>query len=123
VLVFPDSNGGSLDDHNLRHRVWEPLLTVAGFRHRRLHDLRHSFASLLLQDGAELLYVSEQLGHSTASFTLERYAHLLPRNRRGYVNRVDDMAPAGTPAAPAPGTAVLPPSDHTAQTQVAQGQN
>jgi integrase len=106
ALVFPGPTGDYLDANHLRHRVWEPLLVAAELRRRRLHDLRHSFASLLLQDGTELLYVSEQLGHATASFTLERYTHLLPRNRRGYVNRLDRLAPAGTPAAPATGTTV-----------------
>lgn len=38
-LVFPDTSGTFFDDHNLRHRVWEPLLVAAGLRHRRLHDL------------------------------------------------------------------------------------
>jgi integrase len=121
ALVFPDSAGGHLDDHNLRRRVWEPLLAVAELRHRRIHDLRHSFASLLLQDGVELLYVSQQLGHATASFTLDRYAHLLPRNRRGYVNRLDSAAPAGTPEAPATRTNVLRSGPDAQNPLVSQG--
>jgi integrase len=106
ALVFPNSVGQPQDDHDIRSRMWAPLLLAAGLRRRRLHDVRHSYASLLLQQGAELLYVSEQLGHHAASFTLERYVHLMPRNRRGYVNRFDHLAPAGTPAAPATETAV-----------------
>jgi hypothetical protein len=45
------------------------------------------------QDGAELLDVSEQLGHHSASFRLDRYGHLMPRNRRRLVNRLDSLAP------------------------------
>jgi integrase len=120
-LVFRDTAGGFLDGHNVRRRVWEPLLLAAKLRHRRLHDLRHTYASLLLQDGAELLYVSEQLGHHAPSFTLDRYAHLLPRNRRGYVNRLDALAPAGTPAAPATETAVSAERRETEKPLISQG--
>jgi integrase len=93
ALLFPDQGGGILDESNLRRRVWKPLLAAAELRHRRLHDLRHSYASLLLQDGAELLYVSQQLGHHTASFTLDVYGHLMPRDRRHVANRLDTLAP------------------------------
>jgi site-specific recombinase XerD len=44
-----------------------------------IHDVRHGYASQLLQDGVELLYVSQQLGHHKPSFTLEKYGHLIPR--------------------------------------------
>jgi hypothetical protein len=48
------------------------------------------------------------MGHHAASFTLERDGHLLPRDRPGFVNRLDHLAPAGTPGAPATGTTVSP---------------
>ena len=41
------------------------------------HGLRHLFASALLQSGAEVLYVANQLGHTSAGFTLKQYGHLL----------------------------------------------
>lgn len=47
-------------------------------RHVRLHDLRHTHASQLLADGVPLKVVQERLGHSRASYTLERYVHTLP---------------------------------------------
>jgi hypothetical protein len=50
-------------------------------------------------NGVELLYVSQQLGHHSASFTLTQYAHLLPRDRRGEVNRLDAPASARKPGA------------------------
>ncbi len=102
ALVFPDVAGGMLDESNFRRRIWKPLLAAAELRHRRIHDLRHSYASLLLGDGAELLYVSQQLGHHKASFTLDVYGHLMPRDRRGVANRLDALAPARTPSAPRP---------------------
>lgn len=121
TLVFPDSTGGFIDDHNLRRRIWAPLLVAAELRPRRLHDLRHTFASLLLQHGAEPLYVSEQLGHHSPAFTLDRYAHLLPRNRRGFVNRLDALAPAGTPGAPESETTVSDDESESEKPLVSQG--
>jgi integrase len=88
-----------MDPDNFRDRVWEPLLTTAGLRKIRLHDLRHTYASLLLQDGTELLYVSQQLGHHSPAFTLQVYGHLLPRDRRGEVNRLDLPASFRKPGA------------------------
>ena len=43
------------------------LLEKAGVRHNRIHDLRHSFASLLLQQGESVVYVKEQLGHASST--------------------------------------------------------
>jgi integrase len=48
----------------------------------RFHDLRHGFASLLLAWGEPILYVSRQLGHSSAAFTHSTYAHLIEQGRR-----------------------------------------
>ena len=52
-------------------------MVAAELRQITIHDLRHGYASLLLEDGAELLYVSEQLGHHKPSFTLEKYGQLI----------------------------------------------
>ena len=100
ALFFPDASGGIMDDSNVRRRIWKPLLAAAELPHRRIHDLRHSYASLLLQDGAELLYVSQQLGHHSAAFTLQRYGHLMRRDRRHVVDRLEKLAPIGTLSAP-----------------------
>jgi integrase len=89
ALIFPSEIGGHIDEHNLRRRVWLPLLAAAELRHSRIHDLRHGYASLLIEAGAELQYVQGQLGHHSAAFTLRVYGHLLPRDRRGYVDRLD----------------------------------
>ena len=52
------------------HRVFLPVLTKAGIRKIRLHDLRHTFGSLLLQNGASIVYVKEQMGHSSIQVTV-----------------------------------------------------
>jgi len=100
--VFPDTVGGVLDVDAFRRRVFGPLLTAAKLRHIRIHDLRHTYASLLIAAGKELHYIQQQLGHHSPAFTLSVYGHLLPRDRRGEVNCLDDnkTAPNRTPGAP-----------------------
>jgi integrase len=61
-LVFRSPEGTILDPDNLYHRVFLPVLAKAGIRKIRLHDLRHTFGSLLLQNGATTVYVKEQMG-------------------------------------------------------------
>jgi hypothetical protein len=53
---------------------------------------RSTHASLLLQDGVEPLHVSQQLGHHSPGFTLSQFAHRLPKDRHGEVNRLDTAA-------------------------------
>jgi integrase len=55
--VFCNEVGGLLHPHNLRDRIFYGLLTKAKLRKIRFHDLRHTFASLLLQQGESLVYV------------------------------------------------------------------
>jgi len=63
---------------SLYHRVFLPVLAKAGIRRIRLHDLRHTFGSLLLQNGASIVYVKEQMGHSSIQVTVDIYGHLIP---------------------------------------------
>jgi hypothetical protein len=46
----------------------------------RFHDLRHTFASLLIAQGAHVKYISEQLGHASVQITLDRYGHLFDQS-------------------------------------------
>lgn len=57
------------------HKVWEDIRAEAGLPQLRMHDLRHQFASFLVNDGRSLYEVQKILGHSSHSVT-ERYAHL-----------------------------------------------
>ena len=99
--VFPGVDGKSpMDEHLFRRRVFKPLLVAAKLRHIRIHDMRHGYASLLLGKGVDLQYVSQQLGHHSPSFTLSCYAHLLPTDRHGLVNALDEPAPNSTLSAP-----------------------
>jgi len=99
--VFPGATGEPMDGDNFRARVFGPLLAAAKLRRVRLHDLRHSFASQLIAAGKELHYVQQQMGHHSPAFTLAVYGHLLPRDRRGDVDCLDD-ATTCAPLVPLP---------------------
>lgn len=76
-LVFMTTTGSYFDYHNVSHRVFNPAVERAKLGHVRIHDLRHTYASLLLDQGASLEYIQEMLGHESLATTI-RYLHLLP---------------------------------------------
>jgi len=88
-LVFLSPEGAILDPDNLYHRYFQPVLTKAGLRKIRLHDLRHTFGSLLIQSGASIVYVKEQMGHSSIQVTVDIYGHLIPGANVSFVDRLD----------------------------------
>ena len=71
-----------------RRHVWYPLLSKAGLRRIRIHDARHTYASLLLQAGEPIAYVKDQLGHSSIQVTVDVYGHFIPGANRAAVNRL-----------------------------------
>ena len=75
--VFPSEGDGPFDGRNFAQRYWAPAVTAAGIPDITPHGLRHLFASALLQSGAEILYVANQLGHTRPGFTLNQYGHLM----------------------------------------------
>ena len=87
---FVNHAGKPVDAMNFLHRVWAPLLGKAGLRRIRFHDLRHTFASLLIQAGESLAYVKDQLGHSSIKITVDLYGHLVPGANRQAVDRLAD---------------------------------
>ena len=92
-LVFPNELGGPTDGDNFRHRVFYALLEKADVPKVRFHDIRHTFASLLLQQGESLHYVKEQMGHASIQTTVDVYRHVVPGSNRNAVNRLDDAPP------------------------------
>jgi hypothetical protein len=103
-LLFPSKTGGVLDPANLIHYYFAPSVEAAGLRHIRFHDLRHTFGSLLIQQGASLTYVKEQMGHSSIEVTVDTYGHLIPGADIAWVDRLDTPTtpqPSATPAQPA----------------------
>jgi len=77
-LVFCQMNGKPHHAHNIAQRDLPRVLKKAKLPRIRFHDLRHCHASYLLLVGTPLKVVQERLGHSTAAFTMQTYAHLLP---------------------------------------------
>ena len=82
ALIFSDLEGGHLHPERFSRRFAEHLercrRTVDGLPAIRLHDLRHTHATLMLGAGVPVKVVSERLGHATATITLEIYQHVLP---------------------------------------------
>jgi integrase len=76
-LIFSSSNGSPLRQKTVK-REFRRLLAVAGLRPIRLYDLRYTAATLAVAAGVSVKVISDQLGHASISFTLERYSHVLP---------------------------------------------
>lgn len=90
--LFPNRSGKPYDRRNFERKVWHPLLKKAGLRRRRFHDLRHTLASRLIQQGANMLYVRDQLGHASVQITLDGYGHLIPDANKAEVAKLDRYA-------------------------------
>jgi integrase len=88
--LFTTPIGTQLDPSNLR-KAFNRLLDLAELRRVRFHDVRHSFASLLIGHGESLAYIRDQLGHSSIQITVDVYGHLTPGGNRQAVDRLDDM--------------------------------
>jgi len=102
-LVFSSPDGKILDPDNFYHRHFVPVLLKSGIRKIRLHDLRHTFGSLLIQRGASLAYVRDQLGHASIQITVDVYGHLVAGADIAWVDRLDpkqNRQPNSTPAQP-----------------------
>jgi integrase len=82
-LVFPSKAGTPLDHGHLLTRNFWPAIEKAKVPKIRFHDLRHTYASLLIEQGENIKYVQNQLGHSSPMLTLTVYAHLMnPTNQK-----------------------------------------
>jgi integrase len=85
------TEGSPLDMGNWYKRVFWKACDKAGIRRRRLHDTRHTFASLLLGNGESLKYVSAQLGHASIRMTADVYGHLEIGANRAAMDRLPTL--------------------------------
>jgi integrase len=90
-LVFPNYVGRPLTPGNLVQRSFYPLLAKAGIPRVRFHDLRHTAATLLLEQGVHPKVVSEMLGHSTIAITLDLYSHVTPTMQKQAAEAMDRL--------------------------------
>lgn len=86
-LVFVDKKGRHLSCMTIYHH-FKDIVDSIGRPEMRFHDLRHSYATLSLQTGADVKTVSSQLGHATTAFTLDRYGHTTDRMRQDAADRM-----------------------------------
>ena len=87
-LIFPSTRGTPLDHKNL-DRIFKSFLEKAGIQKIRFHDLRHTAATLMLQEGVHPKVVQERLGHSDISLTLNIYSHVLPSMQEEAAEKLD----------------------------------
>ncbi|SVC08419.1 uncharacterized protein METZ01_LOCUS261273 [marine metagenome] len=64
------------------------IASRAGLSGVRLHDLRHTHASLMLQQGTDIKTINTRLGHSSVAFTMDTYAHLLPGMQKAAMEKL-----------------------------------
>ena len=88
-LVFTDDAGGHVEPMAVTHE-FRRLVRKLPFPVIRLHDLRHTHASLLLEQGVTAKVVSDRLGHTTISMTMDIYAHLMPAMDQDAAARLDE---------------------------------
>jgi len=89
-LIFTNTKGGTISVCHL-YRVFKELLKAAGLPMVRFHDIRHTSASLLLNTGIAPIVVSQRLGHSKASTTLNIYGHLLTSMQAEAAELIDEL--------------------------------
>ena len=91
-LVFPSSRGTPLNANNFYKRKFKPALKAAGIKDNvRWHDLRHTFGSLKLDQGANIYYVQRQMGHSSIQVTVDIYGHLLESRKPEEAAKTDKL--------------------------------
>lgn len=90
-LVFSNQIGAAIEPRNLVRRSFEPLLARAGVRRVRFHDLRHTAATLLLEQAVHPKYVSDMLGHANIAITLDLYSHVTPSMRSEAARVMDSI--------------------------------
>lgn len=86
--VFRTEAGAPLDPNNWFKRSFVPLVKRAGPRPIGLHALRHTYASLLINGGESIKYVSAQLGHASIQITADTYGHLFRETSVSAMNRL-----------------------------------
>lgn len=99
ALVFHSPGGQILNDDNFRHRIFAPAVRRSGLGPVRFHDLRHTYAALMVAAGAHPKYLQAQMGHSSIRVTLDLYGHLYPDANRSVLVELDHLVEQEPPDA------------------------
>ena len=86
--MFPSPVTGTMYHPDAATRIHRKLLKEAGIEHIRFHDLRHTFATLALQNGVDVKTLSGMLGHYSSGFTLDTYTHITDRMQQEAAEKV-----------------------------------
>jgi len=89
-LVFCHVDGSPLLPNSVSH-AWTKLANHVGLKGVRLHDARHTHASVMLKQGTHPKIVQERLGHASIQITLDTYSHVVPGLQQAAANRFDDI--------------------------------
>lgn len=90
-LVFPNQVGNYNDPNNIVKRRFYYVLDLAGVERIRFHDLRHTYASLLISQNVSPKYVQSQLGHGSIQITMDTYSHIMPEDKIRAVKVLDGL--------------------------------
>lgn len=94
-LVFANEAGKPIDPDNWVKRHFKPALRRGCLRAIRFHDLRHTYATLLINAGENIKFIQSQMGHASIQTTMDRYGHLYPEVNLGVGARLDQMVDHG----------------------------
>jgi len=93
-LVFTSISGESLNPSVITHN-FHKITAIAGLTDCRFHDLRDTFASLMLMRGAKPKVISEALGHASVAFTMDVYSHIIDGMQEDAMALLDEVLPSG----------------------------
>jgi len=82
--------GAHIDVNNWRRRVFNKVLEKSKIRRIRIHDIRHSYATIRISKVDNIADVSNQLGHFSETFTMKTYFHWIPGKKKSEVDDLDD---------------------------------
>jgi len=88
-LIFPRPKGTVYFPPNIRQNIWYPLLKKTGLSSIRLHDLRHTCAALLIDQGESPKFIQQQMRHASIQTTFDVYGHLFPEHGQEAAKRLD----------------------------------
>ncbi|KFI47910.1 tyrosine-type recombinase/integrase [Bifidobacterium biavatii] len=92
AFVFRGARGAHINDHNWRRRIWRPAVKQADLQdmpHLTPHTLRHSYAAIAIRAGADIKALQQQMGHASASLTLDVYGFMFDNRLQEVANAVD----------------------------------